>query len=498
MQSSGVNTVKIGAVVLGGILGLWGAVILISGVDKLSFGNTYYVFAVFDRSTGLKPKMEVRASGHPVGFVEWSEWDDDLRKTKAKIRISKAVTIHPGSSFVIGQSGLIGDSSLSLVDPPARTAGAVVKEGDTLPGTSQGSIDDLIAQADQVLKRVDSLLGEDSMGGALRDMTQSVNASLQKVNGIVDQVDNLMVVNGKLITSSMQNVEAMSSGFLRLSVNLEETSVSIRELATDPKNREQMDTVLANLNAASASLAATSAHAEALSGDAELQQNIKDTLRLTKETLEETKKTVTQFQGTLGAMDDTLHKAGGLLDSTGAAVDKAGGTLDWINRKTGAGKGTESGKEAGTAKGTGGGGKDAGIEASAGLYLRGIDHNASRGLDAQDRVVVDAKARIGLGGKYIATGVDNIGSGGDINLLLGLGSAVSGGSVRGGVYRGELGAGLAYYSGGFGAEVTAYSPQNPKLDAYGYVPVGDSVDIVLGVEDATGSAKLTAGAGVKF
>jgi hypothetical protein len=118
-------------------------------------------------------------------------------------------------------------------------------------------------------------------------------------------------------------------------------------------------------------------------------------------------------------------------------------------------------------------------------------------VDRGDRGVADLNAAVGFKGKYLQAGVDNIGDGGDINLLAGVGS-LKGGSARAGVYRGQFGAGLAWYTQGFGAELTGYDPRDPKLDATGYVSVGDSVDIILGVQDATNTKKVTAGVGVKF
>jgi ABC-type transporter Mla subunit MlaD len=432
-----------------------------------------------------------------VGYVEWREFDDSLRKTRAKIRISKKVSVFHGSTLIISSSSFLGQATLDLRDPPEDQPRIRMEEGETLEGGVEGSIDELVKQADQVLERVDTLLSDQQLGGTLKELSATVNGSLGKVDGVVAQMDAMMAENSVYLRATMKNMQAVSGNFLTLSNNLEQTSVAIRDLSTDPHNREQLDAVLANLNAASASLAATSAQAEQLSGDAELQQNIKDTLRLTKETLEETKKTVTQFQGTLGGVDTLLNNAGGLV--TGAS-----GTLDRINKITG-GKSSKS-SQGGSGQAAAGSGKGGstdcadgrGLEATAGFYLRGIDYNGDGRADGHDRVVADAKAAIGLNGKYIATGVDNIGDGGEINLLLGLGSPLSGGSARAGIYRGELGAGLAWYGGGLGLEITGYSPQDPKLDAYGYIPAGDSVDIVVGVEDATGSTKVTAGAGVKF
>jgi hypothetical protein len=105
---------------------------------------------------------------------------------------------------------------------------------------------------------------------------------------------------------------------------------------------------------------------------------------------------------------------------------------------------------------------------------------------------------VGTQGKYLQVGADNIGEANNWNFLLGMGE-LEGFSVKGGVYRGEMGLGASMRSkGGLGADVMWYDTKDPKLNAYGYIPAGDFVDVVLGVEDLQKDPTASAGIGVKL
>lgn len=105
---------------------------------------------------------------------------------------------------------------------------------------------------------------------------------------------------------------------------------------------------------------------------------------------------------------------------------------------------------------------------------------------------------MGTGKNYVEVGVDNIGAGDDLNLMYGVGD-LRGFSFRGGIYRSELGLGASWWDpSGAGAQLTWFDLNEPKLNGYGHVPVGDSVEVVIGVDDITDKATPSVGVGVKF
>ena len=79
--------------------------------------------------------------------------------------------------------------------------------------------------------------------------------------------------------------------------------------------------------------------------------------------------------------------------------------------------------------------------------------------------------------------------------MLGWGD-LDGFSMRGGVYRSELGIGAAYDFGGIATEVMLYDTSDPKFNALGRVEVAEQVSVVVGVEDIENDPTYTAGLGV--
>jgi ABC-type transporter Mla subunit MlaD len=488
------DTVKIGAVIVASMFGLWGAMQLIGGITSKK-GNTYYYFVTFENARGVSKGMNVEAAGSPVGYVDGQpDYDPQSQTTLAKVRIEKDVPVFVESRLVVESSGLVGEHRLSLDNPPKGTPAVPAQEGTTLVGVSAADMTAMVKRADEIMETVSDLLGPEKLGGALTHLTGRFDTSLARMDIIAQRVDKMLVENNAYIGASMKNVQLASANFVTLSHDLQSTSQAMRALATDPANKSQMDAVLANLNRASASLAVASAQAETLSNDVEMQNNMRETIRLAKETLEETKKSVQALGGTLGGVDKLV---GGMTEIVGG-----------VGKKLGTGKGKDQGKGEGQGKaGEGEAGDECeepeaeskkGLEGTASVAIRGVDHNSNGKADDGDRIVGDVRAAVGMDGKYVAAGVDNIGSGGRINMLLGFGSAVRGPSARAGVYRGDLGAGLAWYGGGAGLEVTAYDPLDIKYDAYGFFPAGESIDVILGAEDVTDDPRVTVGVGKRW
>ncbi len=161
-----------------------------------------------------------------------------------------------------------------------------------------------------------------------------------------------------------------------------------------------------------------------------------------------------------------MDKADGLIDSASGLMDNANGVIADVGGTVGEARAkmnqlTSIGSQ---------------IDVQASLNVRAVDKNRNeQPVTATDRYVGDINVAVGYGKTYVSAGADNIGEDNNWNFLLGYGS-LSGFSFRGGVYRGELGLGAAYnLKGGGGAEVMAYDTDEPKLNAYGYIPVGKAV-----------------------
>ena len=119
-------------------------------------------------------------------------------------------------------------------------------------------------------------------------------------------------------------------------------------------------------------------------------------------------------------------------------------------------------------------------------------------IEAELTYVGDINFAVGNESNYVQVGIDNIGEGDDLNLMLGIGD-LRGFSFRAGIHRSELGVGASWWDpAGIGLEATLYDLNDPKFNTYGHIPIGDSVDVVIGVDDLADEAVPTLGLGWKW
>lgn len=473
------DAARVGAVVLIAVAMLVGLGQLVNGRWTLS-GGTYYVLVRFDDGTGLSPGMTLKLGGTDAGWLEKVHLTTEpgVKQTaEAKIRVRRHVHLGDDARFEIGQESFIGEKELKVT--PGDPARPQVKPGHVFVGSQGTDFSSLATQSAQIIARVDRLLSEESLGGSMRDLARGLSTSLGHVNDLLDKVGGVVEGSTGYVSASLKNMQATSQNFLEMSRNLNAASVSIGELANDPQYVSNIRGISSDLSSVGESLSHLSAQLDSLVSDPQAQQDAKDSLRLTKETLQEAKSALQRFQ-------ETLDRADGLIDNANGVMDDASGLMNDVGGAVG-----EARQKLDKLSAVGGA-----VKLKASMNVRAVDANRDKSLSAHDNYVGDINVAVGHKKAYVSAGADNIGEENDWNFLLGYGS-LSGMSFRGGVYHDELGVGAACsFGGNGGVEVTAYDTKDPKLNAYGYIPVGDAVKVVVGVEDASHDAKATVGVGV--
>lgn len=471
------DAVRVGLVVLFALALIVGAgTMLRADIFRRSGKTAYYVD--FRDGLGLRPGMPVKlVSGADAGYLAGLPVaEQGGLVSRVRIWLNQGISMHQDWRITITQDGLLGEKFLVIntdKDPDGRSP--VLPEGSVIPGGREEFFSKIIGSASEGLSSsLDS--------GPIGETFDSLQSSLGKVDNLMGRVDSLMLENEGYISASMKNVEVITQNFLSLSKNLEQASRDVQKLAADPIYRDSVSEVSDNLRTVSDRMEHLTGTIDELLSDPELQQNTKDSMRLTRETLEETKKTIERFQQTMDKVDNLLDKGGALMESADGLVNEASGTLTDVKGKI------DSFSSIGN-----------GVDFSLGLNVRARDADRDEQLGNADKYVGDLNAAIGFDDKYVQVGADNIGEENDWNFLLGLGP-LDGLSLKGGVYRGELGVGARWRTGknSGGADVMLYDTEDPKLNAYGYLPVGDAVNVIVGVEDAQNDAQATVGVGVEL
>lgn len=189
---------------------------------KLGSGLKSYttIVAEFPNASGLLKGAAVYLSGARVGFTEESpELIPGKYAVRVALRLRTDVKIPRGSSFIIGSSGFLGDSFVSVNPPADPKPNEFLKNGDYVIGTRLQGIGDLVETGGDVMsvlkKRLEELetpikdVGEIAANlktttkgldevvtkakGAADTVTETVNAAkaaIQKADGVVTKVDD--------------------------------------------------------------------------------------------------------------------------------------------------------------------------------------------------------------------------------------------------------------------------------------------------------------------
>jgi len=466
------HTIKVGLAVVTAI------VLMLVGYTALNEiqikGATYTVYGHFPDALGIKPGQPVLLRGKKIGEVtafDLVSGDDNF--ATVEFGIKEGVDLFSDLTFVISQDGLLGEKYIAVEVPDERDPlREVLAEGDALPGGNQTDINELLSDADAVLEQVGEILDPQKIDEGLGSLLTQVKETLDNVNLLLATVNEQINGNEQYIENTIRNVHGMSVNFLAMSESFNATSAEINAMVTDPAKKEQLETILANMELISNNMASLTDELNTLAGDEALQSDIKDSVRLTKETLEEAKTTMVKFQDTLEGADELLESADSLMDTTEGVVKDTKQDIDKLTHMGDA------------------------IEIKLGMNVRAVDADDDHNLGGDDLYVGDMNAAIGYEDTYVYLGADDIGEDTNFNLMMGYGD-LSGFSFRGGVYRGELGLGAAYY-GALGAEVMLYDTEDPKLNAYGYIPIMDRLNLVLGGEDLGDDAVASVGIGVEL
>ncbi len=448
-------------------------------------GKTYYVLVNFENAIGVTDGMPVKLKGADAGWVEKYEIrenEKDLSNyTQIKIRIHEKVKLFKNDMFVTGQESMLGERVMMIQPAKEHRPQDQVKEGDVLLGEAQGDFTQLMAGAAKTVDSVNELLSEDKLGGDIHSLIMSMNTSMAQANLMMASMQDTLNNSQGDINGTLKNFRAMSANFLGMSKDFSLASNSINELASDPANRETAELLRNNLALMSEQMRILTEQMSGLAGDPALQGDVKDSARLTRETMENMKAVSDRFDATLTKVDTLLDSSTGMVKSLDSAAKGASGLISSVG---------------GTMEGFSSAGD--GIDVNFNADLRGVDIENDKNLDEDDDYVGDINATVGFGKNYFQLGADNLGEGDDWNFLMGFGG-MRGASWRTGVYRSELGLGLRYGFGKQGDLTTMlYDTHDPKLNAIGRIPVGDSVNVIVGAEDMTDDAKGTVGVGVEF
>lgn len=210
-----VNTVKLGAFVLGGLLFLVLLLYMI-GKNKNMFGSTYVLKARFDNVQGLMTGNNVRYSGIDVGTVKKISFLNDTVIEVSMIIDKKMENIIRKSAVAsIGTEGFVGNKVVNIA--PGKQASSIAAEGDILATKESFEPEEML----QTLHRTN----------------EDISIIASNLKETVTRLNNSKALWALLNDQGIPNdVRASAAGFRRTAQNAVRFMENLDKIATDLRN----------------------------------------------------------------------------------------------------------------------------------------------------------------------------------------------------------------------------------------------------------------------
>jgi phospholipid/cholesterol/gamma-HCH transport system substrate-binding protein len=265
-------------------LTIWGFYFL-KGQDIFKPGRTLYV--VFPHAGYIEPATPVVVNGYKIGIVSDTRLMDAVQGTVlVELQITEDdLFLDKESEAIISSPGLI---AANVIDIKLGTSGQEVVDGDTLrAGVSLGIEATMMNIVEPLQKNMNSVLID--LDSVLVPMKSSLPATVDNLNRLITDVDNLVKTNTGKVASILGNAEKI--------------------MATLARNERQLDSMIGNLNRFSDTLASV---------------ELAKTVATTQQAMAEVKtllEGINQGEGTLGQLvkSDAMHQR---LDSTAMSLQQ--------------------------------------------------------------------------------------------------------------------------------------------------------------------------------
>ncbi|HLG95114.1 MAG TPA: MlaD family protein [Bryobacteraceae bacterium] len=244
------TNVKVGIFIVAGVL-LFSAGLFIIGSRNQVFAHHYYIYTEFANLDTLESGAKIRVSGMDAGEVS----DVALPgQPNGKFRLTLKVDekfqklIRQDSKASIETAGMVGNKYVNIVkgtnnSPDCRAGctipseepfeiGDLMKQGNNLVKTAEGTITDIKQRADSTIGHVDGLIV--AMSPNVQRIASNGANITDNVNGIVTGVKNGQGTVGKLLTDTQmaQNVEDTIGNVKQASTNVRQASQRANQMAT--------------------------------------------------------------------------------------------------------------------------------------------------------------------------------------------------------------------------------------------------------------------------
>lgn len=212
---------KVGLFVFFGLV-LAGLLLLQFNKGASLFRPTYTLNLVTENAGGLKPRAGVLMSGVQIGSVDRINLALDGKSVTIVLKIYKEFVIRDDARFAIEQSGFLGDNFVAI--DPLENRGKPFENEGTATALEPFNLLEVARSAAGFIERMDSAATK--LDGAISDIRRqalneqtltnlaatvtTMRAASEKAMATVDEINNLLLTNGPIVSVSASNIAATS------------------------------------------------------------------------------------------------------------------------------------------------------------------------------------------------------------------------------------------------------------------------------------------------
>ncbi len=263
----------------------------LKGENLLDNSSTFY--AVYDDVEGLSPSSEVTINGLKVGQITSIGFLNNKGDLIVTFNVQKDFPFSKNSEARIYGGNIIGGKSLAII--PKYDQGSVAKSGDTLQGSKEEGIMELvndrltplqqklentIVSADSVLTAVSEIL-DDSTRNSIRNTFKNLDETIASFNATADELQGIVQGNSEKIDRTFTNLDEMSTNFNSFSDTL--STMNLKQITQD------LEKVIADFEEVSEKLNNGDGTAAKLINDDAVYNNLERATRQLEELLQDVK-----------------------------------------------------------------------------------------------------------------------------------------------------------------------------------------------------------------
>lgn len=457
--------IKVGVVVAAALVVLGLIVYYFIGTFLARMG--YPVDVVFDRAE-VRAGDNVLMAGVVVGRVESLSLTKD-NKARVRLRINSGVRLREGYAIHLVPASLLGEKYLEIRTVPPEQAGAVLKGGSTMHGVPAVRFEDLLADTQELLRRmnrvadsVSGLVSDEELRASVRTAIASLGQGAQDLGALARELRGMATQARPQVRRVLANVEAVSRdlrGASSLLAKLGETSIpeDLEEASARLRTvMERVDDVVAELQAV-----VTDPQTRELVRTA--ARNLLDTTEAVRQASEEIQAAAASARATTNTIQEAAKEAPAIMSNV---RETAQNIRDASVEVKGMASEARSSLPEITQKAT------RAVEAIEELpRVRAKLDVGAQYLTRNDRWWVDVNADFATGKRLIRTGVADLGETNRFNLQLG--QELGPGRLRYGVVQSDVGLGYDWpLTSWFTLSAEAFDPNDLRANVFGYWGLG--------------------------